>query len=66
MGTSQTQTLLHSKVIYYKNENTKSTEWGKIFANDSTDKGLIYKIHKKLMQLKNKKPQTQQNNGQKT
>ena len=22
------------------------TEWEKIFANDTTDKGLIYKIHK--------------------
>ena len=27
------------------------SEWEKIFANESTDKGLISKIHKQLMQL---------------
>ena len=31
------------------------TEWEKIFANDMTDKGLIYKIYKQLWQLNIKK-----------
>ena len=64
VGPDQTINFCTAKEIINKTKR-QHTEWEKIFANDVTDKGLISKIYKELIQLKNKKT-TQLKNGQRT
>ena len=47
------------------NTNRRPTEWEEIFPNASTDKGLISKIYKHLLQLHTKKQTTPSKNEQK-
>ena len=61
------KSFITSKETINKTKRQPS-EWEKIFATESTDKGLISKIYKQLMQLniKKKTKNNQSKNGQKT
>ena len=49
MGLHQTKKLLHSKGNYHQKRPPNECET--IFANDMSDKELVSKIHKELIQL---------------
>ena len=54
MRPNQMYKILQSKETI-NNAERQPTDWEKIFTNDTTNKGLVFKIHKQFIQLKNNK-----------
>ena len=63
MGPNQTDKFYTAKET--KKKTRQLTEWEKIVSNDATDKGLISRIYKQLIQPNSKKANNPRKNGQK-
>ena len=63
--------LIKLKIFCTAKETTNKvkrqpSEWEKMIANETTDKDLIFKVYKQLIQFNTRKQTTQSNSGKKT
>ena len=65
MDVHQTKKLLHDEGSYQRNKKAAYV-WQKIFADEISDKGLIFKIHKRPQTTQHQKKKKKLKNGQKT
>ena len=56
MGINQTYKFCTARETINKTKS-QPIEWGKVFANEETEKGLIFKIYQQLIQLNNNQNQ---------
>ena len=66
VGPNQTFTQQRKPYKKEKEKKRQPMEWEKMFANDTTDKSLIFKIHNSLYNLTAEKTNNPSKSGQKT